>query len=180
MVHEIRTVISWLVDDNRRRPEFRFKVTDPTDLRNKWPKLIDAVSKDRADDILNFIDETPAETRLRRQKAYAFDLIFAVPTEDYEHEEDIALGRLLDPRNQVPAPVAFCVCVERGMTGGLHLEKEFIDAVRYDKELLGAYKKIFPELSKDRVDELRFSEQGNDVDDVLRGADEQPQSPGPI
>lgn len=178
MYREIRTAISWLVDENRKRTEFRFIVTDPANLREKWPKLVDAVSKDRADDILNFIDETPAETRVRRQKAYAFDLIFTVPTDDYEHKEDIALGRLLDPRNRVPAPIAFCVCVEQCFVGGLHLENEFLDAVRYDKDLLGAYKKIFPDLSKEHVEELRRSEQGNDVDDVPRGADEQPQSPG--
>ena len=179
MYREIKTAISWLVDENRRRTEFRFIVTDPAELRKKWPKLLDAVSKDRADDILNFIDETPAETRIRRQKAYAFDLIFTVPTDDYEHEEDIALGRLLDPRNRIPAPIAFCVCVERCLVGGLHLEKEFQAALKEDMGLLGTYHKLFPDLSQERVKELRLSEQGNYVDDVHRGADEQPQSPGP-
>ena len=179
MVHEIRTVISWLVDENRRRPEFRFKVTDPADLREKWPKLVEAVSNDRPNDILNFTDETPAETRIRRLKAYAQDLIFTVPTDESEHEEDIALGRLLDPRNRVPAPVAFCVCVERCFVGGLHLETEFFDAINGDMELLGIYKKLFPDLSQDRVRKIRLSERIIEVDDVLRGADEQPQSPGP-
>ena len=179
MQREIRAVISWLANENRRRSEFRFKVTDPADLRKKWPKLVDAVSKDRADDIWNFADETPAETRIRRQRAYAYDLIFTVPTDDHDRKKDIALARLLDPRNQVPAPIAFCVCVERCLVGGLHLEKEFLAALKEDMGLVGTYHKLFPKLSQERVKELRLSEQGNYVDDVHRGADEQPQSPGP-
>ena len=161
---EIKTVISWLVSENRNRLEFRFKVHDPIQLREKWPRLVEAVSKDRSDAMWYFADETPAETRMRRQKAYADDLLTTVPMDEQDDEEKIALSRLLDPRNQVPAPIAFCCCVERGLVDGLNLEGKFIESVKDDQELLKAYKKIFPGLSKEYVEELRLSAREDLVD----------------
>ena len=157
---DIFEVIDWLLNENRERDhdgaKYPFVVHSPTDLRKKWSKLYEAVAKDRG--CVRTLEGDPEYVRVLNMRRYA-EFLFSVPVDDAEvvdmGEDDIHLMRLLDPRNKVPPHIAFCFCVERLFPEGVAFVPAYMTAVGRDPEAQSVLRQVFPDLSQERIDELR-------------------------
>ena len=158
--YDISLVQDWLLNENRERDHdgtlHPFVVHTPTDLREKWPRLYEAVARDR--NLARTLEGSPEYVRVHNLRRYV-ESLFAVPVDEAEvgdmGEDHIHLMRLLDPRNKVPPHIAFCFCVERLFPEGVEFAPAYTAAVRENSGLSGALNRVFPDLCQARYEELR-------------------------
>ena len=158
--NDIYQVIGWLLNENRERDhdgaKHPFVVHSPTDLRKKWSKLYEAAANDRG--WVRTLEGTPAYLRVYNLRRYV-EYLFGVPVDEAEvgdmGEGDIHLMRLMDPRNKVPPHIAFCFCIERMIPEGIALGPAYMAAVGGNREAQSVLRQVFPDLSQERIDELR-------------------------
>ena len=158
--NDISLVQDWLLNENRERDHdgniHPFVVRTPTDLREKWSRLYEAVARDR--NLARTLEGSPDYVRVHNLRRYV-ESLFAVPVDGVEggeyDEDEVHLARLLDPRNKVPPHIAFCFCVERLFPEGVKLVSSYTAAVRENSGLSAALNRVFPDLCQARYEELR-------------------------